>query len=249
MVVLSRYPIDTDQVRTFRNLLWASMPGARLPDDPATAEPGDWYSADELAVLRLPSTSFWDVPIDVDGEVIHLLASHPTPPTFDADEDRNGLRNADEIRFWADYVAGSDTSWIVDDTAVAGGLDADAEFVIVGDLNADPVDGESLEGAIQQLLDLDRVRDPLPASTGGPQAAAEQGGVNETQQGDPATDTADLADDSAPGNLRTDYVLPSVGLEIVDAGVFWPPTDDPLSALASAPMTSSDHRLVWVDLR
>ena len=249
MVVLSRYPIGTDEVRTFRNLLWGSMPRARLPDDPATAEPGDWYSADELAVLPLPSQSYWDVPIDVHGDVIHLLASHLTPPTFDADEDRNGLRNADEIRFWADYVAGSDTTWIVDDTAVTGGLAADAEFVIVGDLNADPVDGDSVEGAIQQLLDLGRVQDPLPASTGGPEAASEQGGVNETQLGDPATDTADLADDPAPGNLRADYILPSRGLEIVDAGVFWPPADDPLSTLVSDPATSSDHRLVWVDLR
>ena len=73
--------------------------------------------------------------------------------------------------------------------------------------------------------------------------------MNETQLGDPATDTADLADDPAPGNLRTDYILPSLGLEIVDAGVFWPPADDPLSTLVSDPATSSDHRLVWVDLR
>ena len=44
MVVLSRFPIVDDEVRTFQNLLWASMPGARLPDDPATPEPADWYS-------------------------------------------------------------------------------------------------------------------------------------------------------------------------------------------------------------
>ena len=75
MVVLSRFPIVGDEVRTFQRLLWASMPGARLPDDPATPAPADWFSADELAVVRLASASFWDVPIDVDGEVIHVLAS------------------------------------------------------------------------------------------------------------------------------------------------------------------------------
>ena len=121
MVVFSRYPIVADQVRTFQNLLWASVPGARLPDDPATAEPADWYSADELAVLRLSSKSHWDVPIDIDGRIVHLLASHPTPPVFDGPEDRNGLRNADEIGFWADYVAGVDSSWIVDDAGTSGG--------------------------------------------------------------------------------------------------------------------------------
>jgi 3-phytase/alkaline phosphatase D len=73
------------------------MPGARLPDDAATPEPRDLYSAEELAAFRLPSKSFWDVPVLVGGEVVHLLTAHPTPPTFDGSEDRNGLRNADEI--------------------------------------------------------------------------------------------------------------------------------------------------------
>ena len=86
------------------------MPGARLPDDPATPEPADWYSPEELTVVRLSSKSHWDVPIDVGGGIVHVLASHPTPPVFDGPEDRNGLRNADEIRFWADYIASDDTA-------------------------------------------------------------------------------------------------------------------------------------------
>ena len=36
---------------TFQHLLWATVPGARLPDDPATPDPADWYSPDEQAVL------------------------------------------------------------------------------------------------------------------------------------------------------------------------------------------------------
>ena len=40
MVVLSRYPIETDRVRTFQMFRWADMPGALLPDDPTTAAPG-----------------------------------------------------------------------------------------------------------------------------------------------------------------------------------------------------------------
>ena len=161
MVVLSRFPIVTDEVRTFQNLTWASMPGARLPDDPATPEPADWYSAEELAVVRLSSKSHWDVPVDVNGRIVHVLAAHPTPPVFDGEEDRNGMRNADEIRFWADYIASDDTAWMVDDAGSAGGLAPDAEFVIVGDQNSDPVDGDSLAGSIQQLLDLERVQDPV----------------------------------------------------------------------------------------
>ena len=249
MVILSRYRIVTDEVRTFQNLLWADMPDARLPDDPATPAPADWYSAEELAVLPLSSTTHWDVPIDIDGEVVHVLALDPTPPMFDGDEDRNGLRNADEIRFWADYLDVQAASWIVDDAGVTGGLDPDAEFVIVGDLGVDPVDGGSVEGAIQQLLDLEVVQDPLPSSAGAAEAAEQQAAANATHEGDPALDTADFADDPAPGNLRTDYVLPSDGFDVVDSGVFWPSSDDELADLVSTdPIASSDHRLVWADL-
>ena len=245
MAMLSRYPIVTDEVRTFQNLLWTSMPDARLPDDPATADPAAWYSALELAVLPWSSTSHWDVPIDIDGTTLHVLASQPTQPS----DDNDALRNADEIRFWADYVDNDDTSWIVDDAGVTGGLDPDAEFVIVGDLNADPVDGDSVEGAIQQLLDLEVVQDPLPSSDGAVEAAEQQAVANATHEGDPALDTADFAGDPAPGNLRTDYVLPSDGFDVVDTGVFWPPSDDELADLVSTdPIASSDHRLVWVDL-
>jgi hypothetical protein len=248
MVVLSRFPIVTGEVRTFQHLLWSAMPGARLPDDPATPDPFDWYSADELAVLPLSSASHWDVPVDVDGRTIHLLAANPTAATFDGPEDRNGARNADEIGFWADYVAGADTSWIVDDAGTPGGLAAGSEFVILGAMNSDPLDGDGA-GAISQLLALAGVEDASPASAGAVEASAAQGGANTTQQGDPANDTADLPDFPGPGNLRVDYVLPSSGLAVVDAGVFWPPTDDPLADLvAGIPARSSDHRLVWVDV-
>ena len=36
MAVYSRYPILRHQVRTFQLFLWKDMPGALLPDDPAT---------------------------------------------------------------------------------------------------------------------------------------------------------------------------------------------------------------------
>ena len=104
MAVYSMHPIVLDDVRTFQTFLWADMPGALLPDDPATPEPADWFTADELDAVRLSSKSHWDLPIDIDGRIVHFLVSHPTPPVFDGPEDRNGRRNHDEIRFWADYV-------------------------------------------------------------------------------------------------------------------------------------------------
>ncbi len=241
MAVLSRYPIDTKRIRTFQKFRWADMPGNLMPTE--------FYSPEEQAILRLSSKSHWDVPVRTPRGPVHFLVSHPTPPTFDGPEDRNGRRNHDEIRFWADYVSGA--RYLYDDRGRRGGLARGASFVIAGDQNADPLDGDSVAAAIDQLLDHPRVHDPLPTSAGGPDAAARQGGANTTHRGDPAYDTADFNDNPAPGNLRADYVLPSRnGLRVVDAGVFWPTKADPLFRLVGDfPFPSSDHRSVWVDLR
>jgi hypothetical protein len=250
MAVYSMYPITLDEVRTFQTFRWADMPGALLPDDPATPAPADWYSADELAIFRLSSKSHWDLPIDIDGHTVHFLVSHPTPPVFDGVEDRNGRRNFDEIRFWADYVSpGSASQYIYDDAGQRGGLPPGARFVIAGDQNSDPFDGDSVPRAIQQLLLHPRVNTSLtPASEGAADAAERQGGVNLTHRSDPRFDTADFAD-STPGNLRADYVLPSRPLRILDGAVFWPSAEDPLFRLVGDfPFPSSDHRMVWIDV-
>jgi hypothetical protein len=253
MAVFSRYPIDTDDVRTFQLFRWADMPGARLPVNP---DGTSWYSPDELAVFRLSSKSHWDVPIQVgrgpNGKVVHFLVSHPTPPGFDGPEDRNGTRNADEIRFWADYISPSTSAYIYDDAGQHGGLRPGASFVIAGDQNSDPNDGDSLPGAVQQLLDSPRINTSVtPESAGAVEATELQGGVNVTHLSDPRFDTADFADTPGQaGNLRADYVLPSKNLRIAGSGVFWPVQSDPDSALTGVfPFPSSDHRLVFVDVR
>jgi hypothetical protein len=83
LVVYSKYPIEKDAVRTFQTFLWKDMPAARLPDDPATSAPADWYSPAELAVFRLSSKSHWDVPIKIEAETVHFLVSirHRRSPT------------------------------------------------------------------------------------------------------------------------------------------------------------------------
>ncbi|TXS46652.1 endonuclease/exonuclease/phosphatase family protein, partial [Streptomyces sp. uw30] len=121
-----------------------------------------------------------------------------------------------------------------------------------GDNNADPFDGDSYDHAILQLLDHPAVNLPKapPASAGGVEAARLQGGANASHLGDPAYDTSDFGD-SAPGNLRVDYVLPSKGLVAGGNGVFWPTSGDPLYRLVGNGVTvpTSDHRLVWQDVR
>ena len=256
MAVYSMFPIDYDNIRTFQLFLWKDMPDAMLPIDPDTGE--SWYNEGDLEVFRLSSKSHWDVPILIDGKTVHFLTSHPTPPVFDGPEDRNGTRNNDEIRFWADYVIPSRSGYIYDDDGTYGGITPGDSFVIAGDQNSDPYDGDSVPGSIQQLLDHPLINTKVtPDSEGGPEQDVLQDAVNDIHLGDPAFDTADFADaygpppdfGGAPGNLRADYVLPRKQLRIFDAGVFWPTTDDPLFNLVGTwPFPSSDHRLVWVDV-
>jgi endonuclease/exonuclease/phosphatase family metal-dependent hydrolase len=249
MVIYSKYPIQAESVRTFQHFLWRDMPGALLPDNPATDGQGDWYSTNELAALPLSSKSHWDVPVSIAGRTVHVLASHPTPPVFDGEEDRNGRRNSDEIRFWSDYVTGgADASYIYDDAGTAGGLKRGERFVVMGDQNSDPLDGDSLPGSIGRLLGNKLVQDPMPVSKGATEASALQGGANAGHRGDPRYDTADFEDRSA-GNVRVDYVLPSRTLRVSGAGVFWPRAGTPGSELTGIfPFPTSDHRLVYADV-
>ena len=241
MLLLSRYPVDTSRSRSFARFRWSSLPGARRPMNPD----GSPFYPDEIwHQMRLSSKSHWDLVIDIDGRTLHLLAHHPTPPVFDGPEDRNGQRNFDEIRFWLDYTQPDGAQYLVDDNGVSGGIEIDASFIIAGDFNADPQDGDSVENAIGQLLHADWINaDCVPASKGAEEAARIQGGINNGQQGDPATDTADF-NDKFTGNLRLDYLLPSSGLTLTGCGVFWPAQGEAGHGWVEV----SDHRLVWLDI-
>ncbi len=238
MAILSRFPVLTTEVRDFSALLWKDLPGAKLPRQFDKPFPSDTAQAQQ----RLSSKGHWDVPVELpDGSVLHLLASHPTPPVFDGPEDRNGLRNRDEIRFWSLYLDG----------AALAGFDAraPASFVILGDLNADPNDGEGSHSAISNLLAHRLVQDPLPVSRGGVDASQRQAGQNQKHTTDPSLDTVDWDESRTPGNMRVDYVLPSSDLTVSGAGVFWPaPDQERFELVGSDGQTGSHHRLVWVDI-
>jgi Endonuclease/Exonuclease/phosphatase family len=234
MAILSKFPIDTAGARDFSGFLWRDLPGARLPDWPN----GD-LGEKTNDIQRLSSVGHWDVPVILpDGPPLRLLAFHATTPVFDGPEDRNGLRNADEIAFWQRYLDGA-LPWAAPQT----------RFVVLGDANLDARDGDGRRAAIRDLLADVRLQDPRPASAGAVEAALQQGGANLRQSGDAALDTADFRDVGGPGNLRVDYVLPSADLTVLDAGVFWPATGAPgRSALGRRDPKASWHALVWVDL-
>jgi hypothetical protein len=212
------------------------MPGNLMPDG-SGGKPA-FYSSEETAIFRLSSKSHWDVPIQIGRSVIHVLTSHPTPPIFDGPEDSNGRRNFDEIRMLADYIAGGEQgAYLRDDAGRKGGLPQDAAFVIMGDLNADPVRNEKPYGkaAIRQLLELPAVQDPRPVSDGSPLAPH-------------SAQLEDYLPYRTSNFGRIDYCLPSRGIKVVQSQVFWPAPNDPLHSLVAGPSPASDHYLVWADL-
>lgn len=245
MVIWSKLPLKDEQIRTFQTFKWASVPNAEWPDNPDTDAPGDFFSEEAKSALRLTSKNHVDLPFVWKEQTVHLLAQHPTPPAFDGPEDKNGLRNYAEIRFFADYLSAETSGYIVDDAGQAGGLGEGSHFVMVGDHNADPVDGSSRPGTIDQLLGHPAVNAlRTPSSQGAPIDAAEQGLINAEHKGNPAFDTSDFGDKTV-GNLRLDYALPSKTFEIKKSGVFWPKPTSIYYPL----IKHSDHRLVFVDLK
>ena len=250
MAVFSRHEIQTQAIRTFQNFRWSQMPGALRPmrSKPGSSELESYYPDAVWDQLRLSSKSHWDVPVVIGDKTLHLIASHPTPPVFDGPEDRNGCRNHDEIRLLMDYVSGdSSGAYLLDDNGRTGPLAPEASFVIAGDLNSDPIDGDGRAEAIRKLLEHPRLaKSPAPRSQGGLEASENSKGANLKHQADPATDTGDF-NDRNPGNLRIDFVLPSANLKVLASGVYWPSKSQ--SAEANALATASDHRLVWVDLQ
>lgn len=241
LLVLSRYPIDAAAARTFQHFLWKDLPNAKSPIDPASGQ--DWYPPAIWAQLRLSSKSHWDLPVQTPLGTVHLLVAHPTPPVFDGPENRNGIRNYDEIRFWAEYLSTGGKPWLCDDAGRCGGLPPGERFVIAGDHNADPIDGDGLPGAISQLLDHPRVlKYAAPTSEGAAPAALAGGGLYLSHRGPRDQATGDFG--PRVGTLRLDYVLPSTGFQVVDSGVFWPKAGE----TGSDWLYATDHRMVWLDV-
>ncbi|WDJ91935.1 endonuclease/exonuclease/phosphatase family protein [Xanthomonas campestris] len=243
MLVLSRYPIDAQAVRSFQLLKWSALPGALRPVDPTTRRP--FYNDAIWAQLRLSSKSHWDVPVRTPLGVVHALVSHPTPPVFDGAEKRNAARNHDELQLWRAYLdnAADTTRWLCDDQGRCGGLERDAHFVILGDLNNDPIDGAGRHKAIRALINHPRVLQyPTPVSAGGPEKTAEYAAQGIAHTGDPHQVTGDFGPQA--GTMRLDYVLPSHQFTLAGSGIFWPASSSPDAAIADG----SDHHAVWVDV-
>ena len=217
MAILSRFEIATHEVQDFSGLLWKDLPEALLRLEDGTA----LLSPEVAATQRLSTVSHWSIPIRVENTKLHVLTFHASPPVFDGPEDRNGRRNHDEIGFWLHYLDGIFAT------------PPEAAYVLLGDANLDPVDGDGRKEAIGRLLSDRRFVDPEPKRNVSPS----QG---EGQRGDPRLDTVDWPGPD-PGSLRVSYILPSPDLQVLESGIVSDPDNN-------AVLAASRHKLVWVDL-
>ena len=232
--ILSKYPMDEENLLSYQNQLWSEIPEAKIPFN-ENGKP--YYDQKAWEVFRVSSKNHVAIPILMpDQKIIHAVIAHPTPPVFDGPEDKNGLRNYDEIRLLKDII--NNASYLKSDQGKPGGLPKDASFVVMGDLNADPIDGDSAPGAINQLLDDPQINQSfsngalVPKSNGG-----KIYNHRKNDKGDPAFDTAFFGS-------RIDYVLPSKDLKGIASGVFWPAEGEALYNVVKN-KKASDHLLVW----
>ena len=271
--VFSKFPVDDANTRTFQNFKWKDMPGeenikidncsdaSKIPAGKACGD--SWYTAADWNKLPLSSKNHVDLPILVptgEGvETVHFLVSHPAPPIFDNVAGHNTKRNRAEVDFWNDYIANE--SYIYDDKSVNGGLENGAKFIIAGDLNADPLNGDGDRTAITELLNNSLVNNSATVGNMKPTSfgAEEFLTSSECSRGCNASDPNSITNISS---LRLDHVIPSANLEVTDSGVFWPASHEPGYHLvydnenelndSGEPEVgkgvSSDHRLVWVDV-
>ncbi|SEQ06125.1 endonuclease/exonuclease/phosphatase family protein [Natrinema salaciae] len=232
--IASRYPIRKEGIRSFQEFRWDEMPDNLIVTEESAGDDAERYlTAEEREVFRLSSKTHIDVPFDVDGDLVHGLFAHPTPPGFDGPENFNGRWNHDEVRFLADYVAGAD--YIYDDSGVSGGLEDDASYVLLGDMNAGPRTDRPLDPATTFLFandDFDTCR--LPTSPGG----AQRGNPYATRFGGDFDGVVE----------QIDYVLPSPDLSIRRSSVVWPADAANERGLGDDVSRASDHRLVWADI-
>lgn len=206
LALLSRFPVQKEDAINLTSFLWTDLPESMLP------YPGQPEGLE--TVMRLSTTGHWIVPVQPPNRPVVWIGSfHATPPVFDGPEDRNGRRNHDEVAIWNQILGG------MLNTEIPAG------FVLAGNSNLDPNEGDGRRRAMEKLLSHPRLIDPLQSSSQGLATVDWQ------------------RDDLAP--MRISYVLPDTTFEILDSGVFWPSAKEEMAATVE---TASRHRLVWVDI-
>lgn len=246
MILYSRYPIKQDEVRTFNDLIWSELPGNSLDTEK--------YSKLVRSVLPLNSTSLWDVPLDVDGETVHVVATGLTP---DQGEGADADRRLDQLRFLNMYLSDSDELRdLTDDAGAYGGLEKDANAVVLGALGPD---AESLDDNAEQkrqdaadeletFLDSDELDVAKPSSAG---AQCKDDASLQIRTILDFVCATQYATRIGGGTSRSDYVAAANGSTISESGIeaaLSRAVAEKSSAGTSSAASAGARRIVWADV-
>ncbi|MBI2896076.1 MAG: endonuclease/exonuclease/phosphatase family protein [Deltaproteobacteria bacterium] len=228
--VLSRYPILTDQVRVVHDFAWEDLPENRIQQmrDENGMEVPEGFPLFEKALNV--------VPIDLGPEVLWLVLLHPTasPAAFDP---INPYRNYDELRALALFLDG--------ELPGVEPLPDGARFVVSGDLNGDPDDGDGLDGAVAQVLDHPSLVAVFPTGAG---TRGQNGEYNTFLGGCGNDDGATVEDPTVRFQMQLDYVLASASIgPPTETGLFFPDFRTEREDFDLA-CRASDHRFLYIDI-
>jgi 3-phytase len=227
--ILSRYPILLDQVRIISDVPWDALPENHIAK--MKAETG----IDVPPGFPIFEKGLNIVPVQVNDEVLHLVLLHTVSPAFDP---INPYRNYDELRALVMFLDGQ--------LPGVEPLPPDAKFMIVGDLNADPDDGDGLPGAIQQVLDHPSVIAVFGAGAG---TKGNNGQYNTYLSGCGLDDGSIVQNPTQKFQLQLDYLLPSTNLgEPLETFLFFPDFQTEREDFDLA-CRASDHRFAYTDIQ
>jgi hypothetical protein len=226
--VLSRFPILVDEVRVISDIAWEDIPDNKIAQ--MKAEIG----LDVPPGFPVFEKSLNIVPVQVGASKLYLVLLHPVTPAYDP---INPYRNHDELRALRLFLDG--------ELAGVEPLPAGAKFMIIGDLNADPDDGDRLPGAIAQVLSHPDVVNHFPAGSG---TKGNNGQFNSYLGGCGLDDGSVVEDPTARFQLQLDYLLPSQSIgEPSDSLLFFPDYQTAREDFDLA-CRASDHRFLYVDV-
>ncbi len=216
LLVFSTRPIDAANVRTFNSMLWKDLPGNQLGESGLGSVAG--------ASIPLQSTSVWDLPIRVDDQTVHVVATATTNGSSPADS----LRRADQLRFLHGYISGSaELASVADDKGREGALPAGSRAIVAGSLGQ-----EAASSAKGGLLDGTVLSDPVAESLSELGSTWWGTAMAKLQAGAEASRV-----DAEGIGVRADYVLPSASLHAGSSG-----------SLDAVQRAGTSNRLVWLSL-
>ncbi|MFC0582109.1 endonuclease/exonuclease/phosphatase family protein [Micrococcoides hystricis] len=230
MVLLSQLPIKESQIRTFTKFKWEDMPNNHLSETK--------FTSIERKVMPLMSRSLWEIPVVSGRDTISLVVTHFSVAQDLGEEQAEQGRRLDQLQFLDDFLSGGDQAdYIVDDEGRSGGIASNRQYVVLGQLNADPTDDKSQRDFLRQHA--------------APGQFTSEGANTFFRSSSDYNSTAitDLRPQKTQGE-RLNYVLAKRGTtSVVDAGVFWPnPAAEEAVFLPEPDAAGITYRLVWADL-